>query len=94
MSDDRKLGVVKPITDVDRRDALATLESLRMSIESGETVCFVAVGIDRQDGTQVWMGNSPPRKSALQVQGAISQLFLTFWQWAEFDEDDTDPPAA
>lgn len=87
MSGKRTLGVVRPIASIDRGEVLEALDNLRAAIERGDVTCFVAVGIDKEDGTRVWTGNSHPRKSALQVQGAISQLFLTFWDWAEFNDE-------
>lgn len=86
MSESKPLSVVRSIGDVDRSAMLETLDSLRKAVEAGEVTCFVAVGISPNDDSRVWMSNSPPAKSGLQVFGAVSLLYQTFWDWIDLED--------
>lgn len=58
----------------DQTDSLEALESLKDSITRGEIVSFVAVGIQKDDGLVMWIGNSGKAKSLLQMIGAVDAL--------------------
>jgi len=59
---------------------LKSLDELRKDIESGEVTCYAAIGILRDDGTCIYTG-SVGGKTALQLRGAVAQLFQRFDDW-------------
>ena len=63
----------------DKAEAFTVLDDLRAAIESGHIVCFAAVGIDKADGTMMWLANIGKAKTMLQLMGAISNLMMQFW---------------
>jgi hypothetical protein len=58
-------------------DAVAIAKDLLAKCESGQIVTFAAVGVDRSDGTFMWLGGG--NKTRLQVLGAICNLLLHYW---------------
>lgn len=61
------------------QEAVEVLDQLRADIVAGKVVCFAAVGIDKDDGTTMWMGNVGKKKTNLQLLGALENLKLHFW---------------
>lgn len=65
-----RLGSTQPSED--KRTLLEVLDTLRQSIEAGETVAFVAVGIESSDCTRMW--KCGPGVSNLRMHGAAAVL--------------------
>lgn len=58
---------------MDKAEALAIIDKLRASIESGESVGFYGVTIDVGDNVAAWR-TSVGRVSRLRMMGAVSHL--------------------
>jgi hypothetical protein len=59
------------------RDALASIDALRKDVESGQVVCFIAVGVGSDDACVGYTGSSKP-VSRLRLTGAMSNLLHQF----------------
>jgi hypothetical protein len=81
MSEEQKIVSLVQKT-IDPAGALAIIDDLRAKVESGEIVCFAAVGLNDADGTFLWSGGLPGRKSRLQVLGAMENMKLHYWSGA------------
>lgn len=79
--DPPKLATFNPLPS--REEALASLDSLRKMIESGEMIAYAAVGIEPDDKTRFWCGASKP-VTRLRLIGACAGL-TRFVQDTDYD---------
>ena len=70
---------VVELPTVDRAEALRVVDTLRADLESGKIVAFCAVGIEKDDGTMMWLANVGKAKTNLQMLGAVENLKFHFW---------------